>query len=139
MSACGSGRDEVEIDRDQLADTLYIQKVEDNQTREEQKAARQEEEINDELLNLIEGMEIEKGSENEIRDSMGEQETYTYSFSDEGELAAGADADFSFAVLEDGTFLLPKNGDDSGTISYQSTEKHPELLNKINHTVDISF
>ncbi|MFG6149873.1 hypothetical protein [Halobacillus sp. B23F22_1] len=118
---------------------MYIQKVEDQRTTEEQTAVRQEKETNEELLAKLNGMEIKKSDESEMKEKMNTQDTYTYSFSDEGELAAESQSDFSFAVTEDGTFLMPENGKQSGTVSYQSVEKHPELLNEMNHLVDISF
>ncbi len=139
LSACGNGADQVDIDSAQLSDTLYIQKVEDSKTKEEQTTTRQDEETKEELLDIISGMEIKEADEKEMRDKMDAQTAYTYSFSDEGELAAGTESDFSFAVLEDGTFLLPENEESSGTLSYQSVEKHPDLLNEINHLADISF
>ncbi|MBP2005894.1 hypothetical protein [Halobacillus andaensis] len=139
LSACGNETDKVDIGSEKVSETLYIQKVEDNRTTEEQTAVRQEKEINKELLEKLDGMEIKKSDESEIKNKMNTQDTYTYSFSDEGDLSSGSESDFSFAVIEDGTFLMPENAEQSGTVSYQSVEKHPELLNEMNHLVDISF
>lgn len=34
---------------------------------------------------------------------------------------------------------MPGSSTDGGRISYQSTEQHPELMNEINDSIDITF
>ncbi|MFC7322795.1 hypothetical protein [Halobacillus campisalis] len=100
---------------------------------------KQDAEIKRALLDKVEGMDIEKKSPGELSEEMESQDVYTYNFSNEGELSKGSEGDYSFAVLEDGRFLMPESPEQAGTLSYQSKEKHPELLNEINHLVDIGF
>ncbi|MFC7061952.1 hypothetical protein ACFQIC_08780 [Halobacillus seohaensis] len=72
---------EVDVSDGRVSHVLSIQKVENNKSSDSLRALRRNAEDNKEILDKIDGMEIERKGQGKLLEKLESQNTYVYSFS----------------------------------------------------------
>ncbi|WP_390217041.1 hypothetical protein [Halobacillus seohaensis] len=81
LTACGQEMKEVDVSDGRVSHVLSIQKVENNKSSDSLRALRRNAEDNKEILDKIDGMEIERKGQGKLLEKLESQNTYVYSFS----------------------------------------------------------
>lgn len=138
FSACSGNGEAIKIEDKSFANTLFIQKVEDNSTAEElSKIVRDKEKI-EQVLSLVEGLKVEEIKKENFFDELKSHNSYMFGFLKDKKIKTGK-IPYSFYILDDGTFLFNYENDDSQRTLRVTIEKQKKLFEEIKQLLKIDF
>ncbi|CQR46621.1 hypothetical protein BN1058_00890 [Paraliobacillus sp. PM-2] len=138
LSACSSNAETINFEDKSFANTLYIQKVENNSSSEEMnKMVTDKDKIN-EVLSMVEGLKVEKINTDTFMEKLQSQSAYMFGFF-QGDGKNTEKGKYAFNILEDGTILLNYDRVDNPGTPLITTEKNKDLLNEMKQKLEISF
>ncbi|WP_404451537.1 hypothetical protein LG329_14530 [Virgibacillus necropolis] len=138
LCACSNEEKPLEIKDKSFAETLLINKVENNVSgvsgdpiviKDNKKIIK--------LLTMVEGMKVKKGDSDKFFEELKTHDSYSFSISDKKKLKTGTHVAYSFYVLEDGTFFFMENA--GSRKFYITTKTYPDVINKIKELLDINY
>ncbi|WP_226672172.1 hypothetical protein [Rossellomorea aquimaris] len=139
LVGCSNSEQTLKIEPKEKAESLFIQKVENNTVPEELTKVIHDQEQIEKVLTKIEGLKVERISSDEMMDKMESSDTYMFAFSEGKEIESGKPAPYAFNVLEDGNFLFSYSGFDSPQKPLMTVDKHEELLEELKDLIGIEF
>jgi hypothetical protein len=141
VTACStSSAKEVQIEQPGFANTLFIQKVEGQESSEERTMMVTDHSKIESILHQVNGLSLEEAASTSLFQTLKSQPTYMFGFSKKEKLNSGDSMEYGFYILKDGTFIFThKDVDQLRKRPAVSKEKHKELLHDIKGELDINF
>jgi nitrate/TMAO reductase-like tetraheme cytochrome c subunit len=139
FSGCSNTEQVKEIESKDKADSLFIQKVENDTSYEELTKVVNDKQQIEQVLAMIEGLEVKKISSEETMEKMKASNTYMFGFSEGKEFESGKKLPFAFYALENGTFIFPYSDFNSPQEPLITVEGQEELLDDIKQLFELTF
>lgn len=136
LSACSGDKETVKLDDKSFADTLFVQKVENNSSSGEMTKIVTDKDKIEKILSMVEGLKVEKTSNESLFEELKKQDVYMFGFF-KGTATATKKGEYAFNILEDGTILF-SNYDNQNSASV-TTKEHIDLMEEIKQVLEINF
>ncbi|GAE93169.1 hypothetical protein JCM21714_2221 [Gracilibacillus boraciitolerans JCM 21714] len=139
LSACANEEETVNIDDKDFANTLYVQKVENNFTSKELTKPIEDQEMIQRVLTMVDGLQAEKMTTDEFIQQLENHDSY-YRFGFYGESGVEEQRNqYAFQIMTDGTIIF--NFDQINNPSYPliSVETHQNILKELKKVLEIHF
>lgn len=138
ISACSGNEETIKFEDKSFANTLFVQKVENNSSSEElTKMVTDKDKIKD-VLSMVEGLKVEKIDTDNFMEKLKSQNSYMLGFLRGNGMNTEKER-YGFVILEDGTILFNYDNVDGPATPLITTEKHTDLVNEIIHILEIKF
>ncbi len=139
LSACSEEEETVEIEDKNFANTLYVQKIENNFSSKELTKPIENQEQIEEVLSKVEGLQAERISNDEFIQKLENQDNY-YRFGFVGQSGSDVREDqYAFQIMKDGTILFNFDQINNPTHSLITVTTHEELLEELKEELGIKF
>jgi len=138
LAGCSAKEETIAFKDKQFANTLIVQKVENNTSTEEQTKMITEKDTLEKVLTQVEGLEVEEISQDSFMKKLKSKSSYTFVFLGPDQKESGK-GKYAFAILEDGTILFNfAEVEDPGSTMI-SKQKQPQVLEELKSQLDVSF
>ncbi|UOQ49316.1 hypothetical protein MUN88_04100 [Gracilibacillus caseinilyticus] len=139
LSACTWNEQTVEFKNKNFANTLFVQKVENNFTSEKLSKPIEDDEKIKKILTMIEGMKAEQINNEELINILENQDNYyMFGFYMDDKIN-NQRGDYAFQFLEDGTILFSYDAKSVDSYPLISVTHHQELLEDMKDVLGITF
>ncbi|MRG86014.1 lipoprotein [Salinibacillus xinjiangensis] len=138
LSACSGNEETINFEDKSFANTLFIQKAENNSSSEEMRKMVTDKEKINEILSMVEGLKVEKINTDKFMEKLMSQSSYMFGFL-KGDGTNTEKGKYAFNFLEDGTILFNYDKDDNPGTPLITTDKHKDLLNQMKMLLEIHF
>lgn len=141
LAACSTDAQALVVKREEVPDTILIQKMKNSLSSEELTSIMTDEQKIDVLLNKVEGLQIEKKSSEQLLEEIKMQDYYILGFG-EGETIEEMDTGkvpYYIIILENGRFLFPDTNSESTRLALITTKSHDQLVGEIKDLLGIDF
>ncbi|MBB2483538.1 hypothetical protein H5P36_25730 [Bacillus sp. APMAM] len=141
LGACSNTDDVMKIKNKNFAQVLFVQKVENDTSKEELTKKITDETKIKETLDLLDGLKVKKIKSNSVQNRMKSKDTYMFVFLKEKGMPVGkGKIPYAFYILNDGTIIFThKDIDSLLETPLITTEAHKDILKKIKENLNISF
>ncbi|UOQ84090.1 hypothetical protein [Gracilibacillus salinarum] len=139
LSACSWNEKTVEFKNKDFANTLFVQKVENNFTSKKLSKPIEDDKKIKEILTMLDGLKAEQIDNEELIKILEDQDNY-YMFGFYGDdKIKNQRGDYAFQFLEDGTILFSYDAKSTDSYPLISVAHHQELLEDMKDVLEISF
>ncbi|MEW4305626.1 hypothetical protein [Rossellomorea marisflavi] len=138
LAGCSAKEEIIAFKDKQFANTLIVQKVENNTSTEEQTKMVTEKNTIEKVLTQVEGLEVEEISQDSFMKKLKSKSSYSFVFLGPDQIESGK-GKYAFTILKDGTILFNfAEVEDPGSTMI-SKQKQPEVLEELKKQLDVSF
>ncbi|QGH32888.1 hypothetical protein GI584_01945 [Gracilibacillus salitolerans] len=139
LCACSTEEKTVQIENKDFANTLFVQKVENNFTSDKLAMLIEDPEKIKNALSMVEGLEAEE-IDNDERIGILENHDNYYMFGFfEGESTNIQKEDYGFQILEDGKILFNYDQLDNSDYPLVTVDTHKDILEDMKEMLEITF
>ncbi|WP_042351370.1 hypothetical protein [Bacillus massiliigorillae] len=140
LSACSDKQEEViEIKDKHFSGKLWVQKVENITSTEEQMKMTTNKQMIEQILSMVDGLAVKEMNNEKMLEKMKSQDSYFFSFAEGTKMEIAKPMPYAFIVLKDGTFIFTHKDVHSVTKPLVTIEKHPDLLEEMKQLVKVEF
>ncbi|MFZ3579165.1 hypothetical protein [Virgibacillus sp. DJP39] len=138
LGACSGNEKTIQLEDRSFANTLFIQKVENNSSSEEMSKTVKDKDKIEEVLSMVEGLNVQKINTDTFMENLKSQNSYMLGFF-KGNGTNTEKGKYAFNILEDGTVLFNSDKVDNPGTLLITTKKHKDLLNEMKQLLEINF
>ncbi|WP_163582911.1 hypothetical protein [Gracilibacillus saliphilus] len=139
LCACATEEKTVQIENKDFADTLFVQKVENNFTSDKLAKMIEDSEKIKQVLSKVEGLEAEKIDNDELISILENHDSYYMFGFFEGDSTNIQKEDYGFQILEDGTILFNYDQVDNSDHPLVTVDTHKDILEEMKEMLEITF
>ncbi|MFC0525541.1 hypothetical protein ACFFGV_18310 [Pontibacillus salicampi] len=138
LSACSNNEEIIKFKDKSFANTLHIQKVENNSSSEEVSKMVTDKDKIKEVLSMVEGLKAEEINKDTFMEKLKSQSVYMFAFF-QGDGKNTEKGKYAFNILEDGTILFHYDRVDNPGTPLITTDKNKDLLDKMKQKLDLNL